>query len=159
MSDITSFEKFAGTENDLNHVLSTFDDSEHEVVNFHNSRYIEMSDIESVFSQTLNDFNILSLNVQSINAKFDNLFRIIYNLSASGVYFGAICLQETWLSSDADISMFHIPGYKLIHQCFRCTKHGGLIVYVNEKYSYKLRNLYDKSKVWEGLFIEEMGIT
>ena len=53
--------------------------------------------------------------------------------------------------------MFHIPGYKLIHQGFRCTKHGGLIVYINEKYSYKLRNLYDKSDVWEGLFIDVNG--
>ena len=154
MSNTSSFEKFAGTENDLNRLLSTFVDSEHEVVNFHNSRYIEMSDIESIFSQSLNDFSILSLNVQSINGKFDNLLRIINNLSASGVYFGAICLQETWLSSNADISMFHIPGYKLIHQGFRCAKHGGLIVYVNEKYSHKLRNLYDKSKLWEGLFID-----
>ena len=55
--------------------------------------------------------------------------------------------------------MFHIPGYKLVHQGFRCTKHGGLIVYVNEKYSYKLRNLYDKSDVWECLFIDVNGHT
>ena len=95
--------------------------------------------------------------MQSINAKFDNLFPIINNLSASGLYFGAIGLPETWLSSNDDISMFHIPGYELVHQCFRCTKHGGLIVYINEKYSYKLRNLYDKSDVWEGLFIDVNG--
>ena len=40
---------------------------------------------------------------------------------------------------------------------FRCTKHGGLIIYINEKYSYKLRNLYDKSDVSEGLFIDVNG--
>ena len=151
------FENLTGTENDLNHVLSSFVDSEHEIVSFRDSRYIDMSDIKSVFKQSLSNFHILSLNVQSINAKFDNLFPIINNLSASGLYFGAICLEETWLSSNADISMFHIPGYKLIHQGFRCTKHGGLIVYINEKYSYKLRNLYDKSDVWEGLFIDVNG--
>ena len=48
-------------------------------------------------------------------------------------------------------------GYKLIHQGFRCSKHGGLIAYVNEKYSYKLPDLYDKSDVWEGLFIDVNG--
>ena len=53
--------------------------------------------------------------------------------------------------------MFHIPGYELIHKGFRCTKHEGLIVYINEKYSYKRRNLYDKSDVWEGLFIDVNG--
>ena len=99
------------------------------------SRFIDMSDIKSVFKQSLSNFHILSLNVQSINAKFDNLFPIINNLSVSGLYFGEICLQETWLSSNADMSMFHIPGYKLIHQGFLCNKHGGLIVYINEKYS------------------------
>ena len=45
----------------------------------------------------------------------------------------------------------------MTHQGFRCTKHGGLIIYINEKYSYKLRNLYDKSDVWEGLFIDVNG--
>ena len=38
----------AGTENDLNHILSTFVDSEHEIKNFCNSRYIKLSDIKSV---------------------------------------------------------------------------------------------------------------
>ena len=38
----------ASTENDLNHILSTFVDSEHEIKNFCNSRYIELSDIKSV---------------------------------------------------------------------------------------------------------------
>ena len=157
IGDITFFENLTGTENDFHHVLSSFVDSEHEIVNFRDSRYIDMSDIKSVFKQSLSNFHILSLNVQSINAKFDNLFPIINNLSASGLYFGAICLQVTWLSSNADISMFHILGYKLIHQGFRCTKDGGLIVYINEKYSNKLRNLYDKSDVWEGLFIDVNG--
>ena len=46
---ILFFFNFAGNENDVNHVLSMFVDSEHEVVNFHNSRYIGMSDIKSVF--------------------------------------------------------------------------------------------------------------
>ena len=147
-------ENLTGTENDLNHVLSSFVDSEHEIVNFRDSRYIGMSDIKSVFKQGLGNFHIFSLNVQSINVKFDNLFPVINNLSPSDLHFGAICLQETWLGSNADISMFHIPGYELIHQGFRCTQHG---VYINEKYSYKRRNLYDKSDVWEGLFIDVNG--
>ena len=54
-----------------------------------------MSDIKSFYQQSLSNFHIPSLNVQSINAKFDNPFPIINNLSASGLYFGAICLQET----------------------------------------------------------------
>ena len=59
ISDITFFENLTGTENDLNHVLSSFVDSEHEIVNFHDSRYIDMSDIKSVFKQSLSNFHIL----------------------------------------------------------------------------------------------------
>ena len=41
---------------------------------------------------------------------------MINNLSSMGLYFGAICLQETWLSSYPDVSLLHISGYKLIHR-------------------------------------------
>ena len=41
------FDNMAGTENDLNHVLSTFVDSEHEIPNFCNSRYIDMPELQS----------------------------------------------------------------------------------------------------------------
>ena len=74
-----------------------------------------------------------------------------------GLYFGAICLQETWLSSDADVSLLHIPGYKLIHQGSKCTRQGGLIIYLHEEYTYKLRNIYTQSDIWEGLFIDVSG--
>ena len=74
-----------------------------------------------------------------------------------GLYFGATCLQETWLSSDADVSLLHIPGYKLIHQGSKCNRHGGLIIYLHEEYTYKLRNIYTQSDIWEGLFIDVSG--
>ena len=45
------FENFAGTEKDINHILSTFDDADHEVVNFCNSRYITFSDTATNFSK------------------------------------------------------------------------------------------------------------
>ena len=67
------------------------------------------------------------------------------------------CLQETWLSSDADVSLLHIPGYKLIHQGSRCTRHGGLVIYLHEQYTYNLRNVYTRSDIWEGLFIDVSG--
>ena len=119
-----------------NHILSTFEESEHEIENFCDSRDSELSDITSIIKEDEKDFTILTLNIQSINAKFDNLYPVINNLSSMGLYFGAICLQETWLSSDADVSLLHIPGYKLIHQGSRCTRHGGLVIYLHEQYIY-----------------------
>ena len=154
---INELKQFYGTENDLNLILSTFVDSEHEIATFCDSSYITISDIQSIIKNHDKEFSILSLNTQSINAKFDKIYAIVNNLSSLGHYFGAICLQETWLRNDADISLFGIPGYRLIHQGSKCTKHGGLIIYLIERYSYKLRNLYTGSDIWEGLFVDVKG--
>ena len=150
-------DNMAGTENNLNHVLSTFVDSEHEIPNFCHSRYKDMSEIQSIFQNNYSEFLILTLNIQSVNAKFNNLYPIINNLASQGLYFGAICLQETWTSNDSDLSLLQLPGYQLIHQGSKCTKHGGLIIYLTENYSYKIRNLYNGSNIWEGLFIDING--
>ena len=90
------YTNLADSENCLNHVLSTFVDSEHEITNFWHSHYVDMSEIQSIFQNSQNEFPILTLNIQSVNAKFDNLFPDIDNLSFQGLYFGGICLQETW---------------------------------------------------------------
>ena len=108
---------------------------------------IELSDITSIIKDDGKDFTILNLNIQSINAKFDNLSAVINNLSSMGLYFGAIRLQETWLSSDADVSLLHIPGYELIHQGSRCTRHGGPVIYLHEQYKYKLQNMHARSDI------------
>ena len=75
------YTNLAGSENYLNHVLSFFVDSEHEI-NFCHSHYVDMSEIQSIFQNSPNEFLILMLNIQSVNAKFDNLFPIIDNLSS-----------------------------------------------------------------------------
>ena len=96
------FDNMTGTENDLNHVLSTFVDFEHEIPIFCNSLYVDMSELQSLFINNGNEFLILTLNIQSVNAKFNNLFPVINNLASQGQYFEAICLQETWTSNDSD---------------------------------------------------------
>ena len=116
-----------------------------------------MADIQSIFQTGQSDFVIATLNIQSTNAKFDNQYTIMNNFSASGQYFSAICLQETRLTSDADMPLFEIPDYKLIRQGSRCTSNGGLIIYLHEKYCYEVRNLYSNSDIWEGLFIDVTG--
>ena len=57
------FGNMAGPENDLNHVLSTFVDSEHEIPNFCNSRYVDISELHSLFINNGNEFLILTFNI------------------------------------------------------------------------------------------------
>ena len=71
-----------------------------------------------------------------------------------GYEFSAICLQETWLSSDFDISLFKIHGYNLISQGKMCSSHGGLAIYISEKFNFSTIDLTINSLIWEGQFIE-----
>ena len=92
-----------------NHVLSTFVDSENELPNFCHSRYVHTSKVQSSLQNNRDEFLILTLNIQSINVKFSNLFPVINNLTSQGLYFGAICLQKTWTSNDPDLSLLQLP--------------------------------------------------
>ena len=47
------FQCLAGTENDFKNILSTFVESEHEIENFCDSRYIELSDITSIIKEMM----------------------------------------------------------------------------------------------------------
>ena len=77
-------------------------------------------------------FCILSINCQSINAKCDQVNIKVQQLKGNGYEFSAFCLQETWLTSDSDTSIFKIDGYNLISQGKMCSSHGGLAIYVSE---------------------------
>ena len=88
------FQCLVGTENDLNHILSTSVESEYEVEHFCDSRYIELSDITSIIKDDGKDITILTLNIQSINAKFDNLYPVINNLSSMGLYSGPFVFRR-----------------------------------------------------------------
>ena len=72
-------------------------------------------------------------------------------------FFGAMCLQETWLSNNSDTSLLRLDGYNLISQDKICTKHRGLAVYLSDKYNYKLLSLHEYSEIWENQFIEVSG--
>ena len=111
----------------------------------------------SIFQNTPKELLIFTFNIQSVHAKFHNLFPVIDNLASQCLYFGGICLQETWTSSHSDLSLLKLPVYPLIHQGSKCTMHSGLIIYLNENYNYEIRNIYTDSIIWEGLLIETNG--
>ena len=56
--------------------------------------------------------------------------------------------------------MYNIQGYNMIHQGKICCGHGGLIKYLNDKYTHTVRkDIYKDSTIWEGLFIDISGET
>ena len=68
--------------------------------------------------------------------------------------FSAICIQESLLGDHSDISLIQLKSYACIPQSRLCSKKGGLIINLNDKYNYKVMNINKKSSVWEGKFIE-----
>ena len=86
-----------------------------------------------------------------------NLINLILKFS-KGYEFRAICLQETWLSSDSDISLFKIDGYNLISQGKMCSSHGGLAIYIIiEKFNFSTIDMNINSQIWEGQFNIEIA--
>ena len=123
------------------------------------SRYIDLSNIDDFIKNNRNSFTVLSLNTQSISAKFDELIIFLHTLHETNNFsFSAICLQECWLTKNTDFTQFEIPGYKLASLGQECSKRGGLLTYIHEEFSYKeLKNSKSAKNLWEFQRVEIKG--
>ena len=99
-------------------------------------------------------FSVLSLNIQSLNSKFDAFMSVLSHLNDNNTRFQAICLLETWLSHDQDTSLSNIPGYHLIHSGKSFGNHSGLIIHLSDEFSYRVKDTLQGSQLWNGLFID-----
>ena len=79
---------------------------------------------------------------------------MVQQLKSKDYEFDVICLQETWLSDDSDITLYQIQGYHLISQGKICSEHGGLAIYFSTKLNFDAINMNINSQIWEGQFIE-----
>ena len=121
---------------------------------FKNSPYYDDESLISVLQNKQGLFSILSLNCQSLHAKF-NMFKLyLENLALSGCYFSVVCLQETWLSELHDTSLLEIQGYNLVVRHSSCSVHGGVCYYIKKELIWKSIDINDNPAVWDGLFIE-----
>ena len=152
-------EKLGGVEKHNLNSLLQFGDSAEDSSCYSPSDYY---DIESFIKLTKNQkqaFSSLTLNIESIQAKFDLLLSFVENISQHNFYFDSLFLQETWLTdiqcNSENIKRFDIPGYQTIPLGRKCGRKGGLIIYLHDKYKYVLRDkLYKASNDWEGLFAD-----
>ena len=78
--------------------------------------------------------NILSLNCRSLHAKFDYIKSLIDKFAAINCPLQVLCLQESWFSYDTDLSPY------VISTGHYASNHGGLIIYLNDSWNYKLKS-------------------
>ena len=100
--------------------------------------------------------SILSVNIQSMNAKFDEFESFIDKVNQTH-HISTICLQECWLNNTtaAKMRMFNLKDYKLFYQIKRCCGHGGLMIYVHNQFNCNIIDTIKQQYTgWEYLCVE-----
>ena len=143
--------------NSLTHLL---DEDPNEFPCITLSEYIDVETFGKQLSQVKSKLSILSLNIQTINAKFDE-FKIILDNKNQPHPISVICLQETHLDENDPTLSFELNDYQLISKSRYCSKAGGLIIYIHNDFNFKHVDISsemsdnDETKPsWESLFIE-----
>ena len=100
--------------NSLTHLLD-FDDNYNDLSNsIHPSKYYS----EDVFmgKSDTNSCIIMSLNCQSLHAKFSQIKLLVDTFAENGTPIQVLCLQETWFenSDNIDLGLYHIDNYYFV---------------------------------------------
>ncbi len=140
--------------NDLRHLdlaqsLSFYfgeDNDSNLYTNLNQSKYWEFHNLINKFKNTSIPI-ILNINIQSLHSKFENLNKIILDLTSQGVFVLAITLQEVW--SIANSNLISMDGFTFFHSSRKSSKGGGVGIYIRNGYSAKV----DKST---SLFVENV---
>ena len=144
--------------NSLTHLLDTISpDMEDESNIIEQSKYYDDADFKDALQQYNVNVSVLSLNCQSINAKYDKL-KLFLDVVNTHNPISIICIQESWCHDEIDINCFSLPNYTLINSYRRLTAHGGLIMYVHDDFAFNEINenlpITHTSTLFESLFVE-----
>ena len=125
---------------------------------YQKSEFLIPEDAEQYLKDNKNNFTVFSLNVDSMERKWDQFNLFIRNLASKNLSFCAITLQECRIQGKDECKRFELPNYNLIPQGSICSVKGGLISYIRSDLTAIERpNLYKKSKIYEALFLEISG--
>ena len=115
--------------------------------------YIQTDEIVKKISTE--KFSIISLNIQSLSAKFDSFSNLINELITTNHNPDVICLQETW--DIRDCSMFNISNYHPLELNLRSTARGGGVgIYVKNNLTFKRLSQFSIciDRILETVFVE-----
>ena len=112
------------------------------------------TDVNKLHLLPSDKFSVISLNIQSLPAKYLEFSDLISQFSHESTP-DVICLQETW--KIVDNSFFPLPNYHPLETNVRCEARGGGVgIYVKQNLSFKILNQYSifVERIFESLFIE-----
>ena len=141
---------FGGLEiNSLTNIIEN--DTEYNVqTNIQHSSYYDFSEFNKLASVKKTNFSVLSANIQSVFAKFEQLEALVEELHTINFKFTVICLQECWLANSCDASILNLPGYNCIAQGKHSSERGGLMMYIDDRFQYSTRLNINMYEHWEG---------
>jgi len=150
-----NFLSFFSEENDDDAVPDSFFTTNHcspySNINL-NCNYISNDDFPTL---NMNQFTVLSLNIQSLAAKFGEFSDLINEMQTSKVCPDILCLQETW--NIVDNSMYPLPNYHpLLSNVRTNARGGGVAIYVKQHLSFKILSQYSifLERIFESLIVE-----
>ena len=115
---------------ELNNLISILYIEDNEPHIIQHSSYYDIDSFKKLISNHNNIFSVLSLNIQSINAKFSELETFVEELLNVQFKFSVICLQECWICDQTDTCTFQIPGYDCVAQGKSSSERGGLTLFI-----------------------------
>ena len=136
----------------LDNIIDPSDESDEEMTLMIPSQYYTVDNLPVKMSRSGNS-NIIRLNAQSINAKFDSLLMLLEIARQQNITIHVMCIQESWLDENCDLSLYQIEGYTCISLGKRCSSHGWLMTYVNSQYNTSVIDVKNDSPIWESLFV------
>ena len=105
----------------------------------------------------LSQLSILSLNIQSLNDKIDQLRTLIGQLQSQKLSIGIINIQETWIRANQDLSQFEIEGFNLYNWSATCSQHSGVATYVDKSLTVDEIKFNNSSNLWESISLKIMS--
>ena len=145
------FLKYQGgvQQNALLHAIQTYNDTHNTLNTLHISSYYDRDTFELLAAKNTSNVSIFSSNIQSINAKFNELEAYVLELDKIKFNFTMICLQESWLKDNDDVSQIQLENYYCITQGRHCSAKGGLLTYVHQTQHFTVINNEHEYNSWE----------
>ena len=145
--------------NSLAHILQPQNTEEHieNMLLIRDSPYYDCNSFKSLITSNTKYFSILSTNIQSLHAKFNELQAFVMEMQSLQFYFSVICIQESWLNDNADTSLIELQNYTCITQGKSSSTKGGLAMYINMNFSFKIHKLRIRNINWEAQVIQLSG--
>lgn len=105
------------------------DDSYHSI----SSTFSLHSELENVFLDCVNNFNVIHINAQSVPSSYTDM---LASFDCSNIH--AILVSESWLKPCLPSISYSLPGFQLVRNDRTARVGGGVAIYLRERFSYSI---------------------